>query len=1391
IDIERLDKNSSYKGVLTATVNADAEVNVWDVTVKQLASAQINRSKQITGSSLSSILSGVSGNTMYVNAGGQKIGIEVKSSDTLDSLKSRINTTLKTLDSPIYVTASVVDNKLILKSDYTGLGTMTATETARYNYSSGINRLNNISIPEAAYDNVKVTSGTKSYVIHKDFEVANGNEIRWKQNDRGNDNQLEVGLNDEVNINYKMAAGDQYTAKGTCNNKEAEISGFELVNNGTIASRAKIVDDDGNEYFYGKDFEIKDKKIVWLEAPEVDDSPKYNEPDAYTVSLTKNIPVNITKTYAKATGTNEPDSYTVSYDKTVEGSYNVAGTKTSPVSIPDSYTVSYDKVLEARVSSSANVVDLNRTASGDIPTFVEFRDDYDIPVITWNTYKVLDFDSSSKDKIEIVENGSVSSYSCGTGTSGDFIMRKATYGTSNPENQPEWNNYVDIQWLSSNKPSSEYTVRHTHTYSASSNDSSGIEEVITAAGTDNITITGSDGTEYVQGTHFEIRGGKIVWKTQDEITDLTNEQFADLQAQYKEGTGSDLATKTLIDGDGVIRTYVDPEDPSLFNMSAGGKDYVYGRDYVLRVNDSGSGYRFDWLVDDSNTITDANTSVSTYAAYRNISTQTWQKAPADDTAYTFNFAGSHETTLTADVTSTQADKTLSGIFGETVTDTSKVSITDSNGNIRTDYTISGDTITWSGTTPSTDDAFDITTLQSAFLNTTGSSSIPRVTLTDSDGVLRTYLDLSDSEVNFQLADASGNAYTYGRDYVIRVSDDGQDYVISWAVTGDSNNDGTTDVKDFNPVVAAYASEKDINTSNWRTAPTSGNFTFTTTSTKTISLSGNVKATDTDKSLAHVLNSSSLTSADYSSISIPGYTQGKDYVIDSTGTIRWLNQNSTTPEAYKATYKFSDTASVTVSNISASGTSISVRMPSLTDMGVKTFVGDKLNGSTSYNYVDENEGKAAFTLTDSAGNTYEYGKDFAVRCSSLTSTSLQLVMPNNGYWPSSFSNTTRTIPANETLTLTYNNTVSRFVYSEDTLKDGLGFKPSDLSKLTITDAYGNEYTKDTDYEIDASRNVSWVEIEDLPAPNSYTASCTLVQVDITPDSSKSNYDSLLTASALTITTITNYGFPTVDIAIPNKIVRTIDALNPSAPDGYTFSIALKSSDGDYTVSSDYVYGRDYTVRKTDDASNTSRGLLVAFHNRAEVTNYKNHVTSNPSTYGTVDLSGTPHNRPSSDYRVSLVHKAESTDASSLSSLISEANGNYDKIILTGDNGRTYTYVSDVKDLGYTNFTIVDGEIMFRPSDTPKHPAEGVGYTFTYDAFSVEGTDTYSSANTTQEVSIAISDDAGNIGGNAVSYEQILSFASVSSTETDQDKIDSALGNLFSLTDSDGNSYTYGT
>ena len=1081
IDIERLDKNGSYKGVLTATVNADAEVNVWDVKVNKLATAQINRSKQITGSSLSSTLSGVSGNTMYVNAGGQKIGIEVKSTDTLESLKSRINTTLKTLDSPIYVTASVVDNKLILKSDYTGLGTMTATETTRYNYSSGINRLSNITIPEAAYDNVKVTSGTKSYTIHKDFEIANGNEIRWRQNDRGDSEHLEVGLSGEAKINYKMAAGDVYTKTGTYDTNEVEISGFDLVDNGTLSSRAKIVDDDGNEYVYGKDFTIKDKKIVWL------------EPEGPT--------------------TNEPDTYTVSYNKTTAGSYSVTGTKINPIDVPESYTVSYDKVHGlSRITSSGTTVDFQHPtsgASGDMPTYVEFQDTYGMSVAS--APQRIDFDSSSDDKIEVLESGSVGSYSYVT----DFIIRKAGYGSGNPA---EWNNHAVIEWRSSNRPSGEYTVRYTHTYSASSSDSSGIEDVITEAGTDTagITITGSDGTVYTQGTHYDIKDGKIVWKTQSEVIDVTMDQFSELQTKYaeayssKHGTSTELTTKTLIDGDGVLRTYVDPDDPSILTITADGESYEYGRDYVLRVNDSGTGYRFQWLVDGGESITDADTVVTTYAEYKNISTQEWKKAPTENTAYSFGFDYNITATDSGTVNKTDTDKSLATVLKNVTVSSSDYStaltITDGTKTYSygTDWTIdeSGN-ITWIEKTKGTPTSYTATYANPSITITGSNANARSFNLTTAANGFPKYSDFEALYKNTKGTDVptvtaagltyiadesffSVSGYTYGEDFVVIKGGGGLvstvgDYslVIAWAPDGIVNNYPNKTMSSItthdNPYTVSMQpiSSGEISTdSGKKLSDVLGLTNLSDMSKVTITAGGNV----------YNYNSTATKASDLAE---------DEYFLDSGIVVLGSPQEEPKHPAEGVGYTFTYEAFSVGADDTYSSSSTTQEVSIAISDGAGNIGGNAVSyeqilkfASVSSSETDQDKIDSSlsnfFTLTDSSGNSYVYGKDYRVIKGSNTdadtgeyTTAIEWI--SGGNTPSDTAGITLKFAGTETISTTLKRSAADSAFSPSVALDDL-----DGGTVTITQGM-KTYYEGVDFELgeddDGNAIVEWISDTD--------------------------------------------------------------------------------------------------------------------------------------------------------------------------------------------------------------------------------------------------------------------------------------------------------------------------
>ena len=803
IDIERVDASGSYKKVLTATVNADAEVNVYDLLVKQIATAQTNRSNQINSSTLSSTLSSAgitSTSTMYITNGGQRVGVDVYTTDTLEALKSRINNTIKSLDNPLGLTASVVDNRLVLKSDSTGLGVVNTEETVRYD-GTGKNTLSTI-----AYDgtgNFIVSSGGTTYTAGTDYVIVNGNEIRWKQYEDAD----EVALGDSMTVKYTMTDGDQYTASGTMGTSEAEISGFDTIDDGTLSQRMKIVDDDGNTYTYGQDFTITDGKVVWIDPPVVDDTPTTNEPDTYTVTYTKTETVSSSITGTKddttKTYTSEPGSYIVRYDDKAEGTYSV----------------------EARKGGTAR----------DVITF-------------------------------------------------DYDELNSLYASNN--------------------------------------------------------------------------GG------------------AQLPTQTYASSGRNIV-------------YLDLYGDSNFKMEVNGTEYEYGKDYVI-VKDPNQNGGANWEM-----IWGYNSGIlNTYKSNKNITDQA-ATMPTNGTA-TFSMSYDYDYTRTARVNASDNDKLLTTVFGSDFDvdnfDSSKLTIR--GYTYGTDFEVDSDgEITWldkTSTTASRDDAIssaNFTALQTAYNSAYSTSSIPTVTLTDADGVLRTYLDPEDSSL-FTMTDGT-NSYTYGKDYVIRVNDDRNGYVLSWAISSDANEDGSTDINDASTVVTTYTKYKDLSTYGMLASPADGDsYSFSFSKDITTTTKGTVNASDTDKSLSHVLSGASVDSSDYGTSNLVisdgtyTYTYGTDYTIDENGAIEWIEQSTGAPTDYTITYS-PTTWSSSLTNNGYRYDNIASNSTGYTFDELKELIGAtsfKPSGS-SFEYM-ELYGNDTISATI-AGEDAVYGQNYVIRKDSST------------------------------------------------------------------------------------------------------------------------------------------------------------------------------------------------------------------------------------------------------------------------------------------------------------------------------------------------------------------------------------------------------------------------
>ncbi|MDR3230454.1 MAG: hypothetical protein LBT65_03365, partial [Synergistaceae bacterium] len=258
VEFERIDSNASYKSVLTAVVNSDAEINVYDVYVDWIAKSQVNRSNQFTSTTVGSLWgTGVTSSYFYINAGSKKIRIDVNSSDSLQNIADRINTQLKTQSPPIGVTASVVDSRLILKSDNTGLGTTTQEITVTH--SGPIDALDsNLDLSGAS---VVITQNGTTYTLGKDFDIVGGNKVRWRQTD-----PLVPPARAVYQDTYTAVSGDTYTMTATrgTGDTDAGVLPFTPKSDGsiTIKSHGGTV-----TYTKGTDFAVNtDGSVDWLGA---------------------------------------------------------------------------------------------------------------------------------------------------------------------------------------------------------------------------------------------------------------------------------------------------------------------------------------------------------------------------------------------------------------------------------------------------------------------------------------------------------------------------------------------------------------------------------------------------------------------------------------------------------------------------------------------------------------------------------------------------------------------------------------------------------------------------------------------------------------------------------------------------------------------------------------------------------------------------------------------------------------------------------------------------------------------------------------------------------------------------------------------------------------------
>ena len=170
--------------VVTATVDASAAIARHEIEVTQKAVAETRFSKQITTTMADAGLSDT--RTFQINVGGRRADIEVLTTDSLQDIADKINTAKDATIDPstgeaygegLGVTATVLDNRLILKSSNTGLGnTTTDWEVAR---GTGTTDELGFTVAKGAPSSgtLVISDGTNTYTEGVDFTVASGSDV--------------------------------------------------------------------------------------------------------------------------------------------------------------------------------------------------------------------------------------------------------------------------------------------------------------------------------------------------------------------------------------------------------------------------------------------------------------------------------------------------------------------------------------------------------------------------------------------------------------------------------------------------------------------------------------------------------------------------------------------------------------------------------------------------------------------------------------------------------------------------------------------------------------------------------------------------------------------------------------------------------------------------------------------------------------------------------------------------------------------------------------------------------------------------------------------------------------------------------------------------------------
>lgn len=193
----------SESAILTATATTDAYLGKWDIEVLQKAVAENRVSNRFNSASEALGLEG----SFFIRTGSQRVEIGVKSSESLREINLKISQALDDHGNSLNIDSKLIDNRLVLSSSFSGLGSSTGTSATvtRGSWTTGSGGKDFLPLPDdgVTYPLItEVKSGSTTYTEGIDYSYDQGTgTISW----------LSGGAHPATDEEYTITFDGEYT----------------------------------------------------------------------------------------------------------------------------------------------------------------------------------------------------------------------------------------------------------------------------------------------------------------------------------------------------------------------------------------------------------------------------------------------------------------------------------------------------------------------------------------------------------------------------------------------------------------------------------------------------------------------------------------------------------------------------------------------------------------------------------------------------------------------------------------------------------------------------------------------------------------------------------------------------------------------------------------------------------------------------------------------------------------------------------------------------------------------------------------------------------------------------------------------------------------------------